>query len=73
MKTNILCWLPGSTYRNEGCKKLLIDNQIVPLLDSSYSTAIWEKQGKPKTMRYARYGHETKLKPYDDEPIRIIY
>ena len=69
MKTNMICWLPESFYTNEDCKRLLIDNQIVPLLDSSYSVAIWEAEGKPETMRYIDFGAESGLKPYWDEPI----
>ena len=69
MKTNTICWLPESFYRNEEYKQLLIENNIVPLLDSSYSKAIWEAEGRPETMRYLTYGYEIKLPDYSDEPI----
>lgn len=70
MKTRLLCWLPECAYRDVDTKKLLINNNIAPLLDSSFSTAIWEAQGKPDwVLRYASYGSEVGLQPYLDELI----
>ena len=74
MKANLICWLPTISYNlleEYGMKTvhLLLENKIAPLLDSSYSKAIWEDLGKPDTLRYITYGEETKQTLYWDEPI----
>ena len=74
MKTKLICWLPTVSYNpleEYGMKTvhLLIENKIVPLLDSSYSQGIWKDLGKPDTLRYITYGTLTNLQPYIDEPI----
>ena len=69
MKTNVICWLPESFYRNEECKQLLIENNIVPLLDSRHSKEIWEAQGKPYTLRELFY--QADVPTYKDEPFSV--
>lgn len=67
MKTKVLCWFPTSSYTNNDIINLLLCYQIAPLLDSSYSKAIWEAEGRPETMRNWTFGEETKQLPYKDE------
>lgn len=71
MKTNLICWFPESFYLNNTYKNYLVDNNICPLLDSRYSQAIWEQEGKPETLREVNYNIEN-TQSYKDEPFSVI-
>jgi len=72
MKTNLICWFPESFYLNNTYKNYLVDNNICPLLDSKYSQAIWEQEGKPETLREVNYNIAENIQPYKDEPFSVI-
>lgn len=74
MKT-IICWFPQSTYTNQDCKQLLIDNNICPMLDSSYATEIWLELERLDTLRTGDFipidddAWRTDIEVYIDEPL----
>ena len=77
MKTKLICWLPECVYQYDRSKRLLISENIVPLLDSKYSQDIWEAQGKPdwamRHISYLPYENDGLVRDdiicYKDEPI----
>jgi len=71
MKTNtiIIIWIAQRFYQNKEIADLLVAHNVCPLLDSSYAVGIWERLGKPETMRNWTFGEWTKQLPYKDELI----
>jgi hypothetical protein len=72
MKPSAIIWIAQRFYENQEIADLLVANNICPLLDSSYAVGIWERLGKPETLRYIMFGIFTGMRPYWDEPISAL-